>query len=378
MHGILYVDKDGKVISPLINWQDGRGNLMIQENLSYADFLVKETGYRVASGFGLVTHFYNLKNKLIPDNTYKLCTIMDYVIMQLTREKTPRIDPSNAASLGFFDLKSMKFDVKSIRNVSMDPDILPEVVRSGEIAGLYKKEIPVYTAIGDNQASVLGSIRELKKSILVNIGTSGQISIYSDEFVKVNALETRPFPGGGYILVGASLCGGVSFNILKSLFEKTIEMFCQRIPSKVDFFKLANSIDPGLLDNNDPLNIETLFNGSRANQSRRGSINNISMENLTPQNLITGFFAGVCNELYDFYKIIPDRIKAETSVLIGSGNAIRKNSLLCKVFEKRFGHNLLIPKNKEEASFGASICAAVGGNYINSFMEAGKVIEYIK
>ncbi len=378
MHGIMYVDKYGNSVSPLITWQDGRGNQMFLDNLSYSAYLVRETGYSVASGFGLVTHYFNLKNNQVPDKASKICTIMDYVIMQLTHASSPKTDFSNAASLGFFNLERMQFDNSAIQNVSIDPEILPDVVKSGLFMGLYKNDVPVYSAIGDNQASILGSIRELRNSILVNVGTSGQISVYSDKYITADTLETRPFPGGGYILVGATLCGGISFNILKNLFEKTIEAFCKNSTPDIDFFKFANLIDPSLFDNERSLIVETLFNGSRVNPGRRGSIKNISMENLDPQNLIAGFFNGVCNELYDFYICMPDKIKKETSILVGSGNAIRKNSLLGKVFEKKFGRCLFIPRHMEEAALGASLSAAVGGQYIHSFMEAGKVIEYIQ
>lgn len=377
MHGILYVDKDGNSISPLINWQDGRGNLMFIDDISYSDHLVQETGNAVASGFGLVTHFYNLKNKLVPGNAYKICTIMDYIVMKLSGNKFPLMEFSNAASLGFFNLEGMQFDLEAIRKASIDPEILPKIVSSGEFIGFYKNNIPVYPAIGDNQAGFLGSISEIKKSILINVGTSGQISVFSDKFVKIDRLDTRPFPGGGYILVGASLCGGNSLTILKALFEETIEIFCGLSLKGNEFYKVANSIDLSKFNKEKFLQVETLFEGTRLNPNKRGSISNISMDNLTPQNLIVGFYYGVCNELFDFFNIMPEKIKDRKFILIGSGNAIRMNSLLCQAFENRFGCKLIIPKHNEEAAFGACLCAVVGGKYIDSFMEVGKLIEYV-
>ena len=376
MHGIVYVDKNGNSISQLINWQDGRGNLFFKDDLSYVSYLIKETGYPVASGFGLVTHFYNLHNRLIPDNTHKICTIMDYIIMKLSGNKIPLMDISNAASLGFFNLETKQFDLNAIKRVSIDPEILPEIVSCEKTIGYYNKDIPIYPAIGDNQASFLGSISEIKKSVLLNIGTSGQISVYSDNFVKVNALDTRPFPGGGYLLVGASLCGGNSFNLLKVFFEKTFEVFSGSSLKGYDFYKIANSIDPSLFEKEKLLEVKTLFDGTRINPDKRGSINNISMDNFTPLNLILVFFNGVCNELYDFFNIMPEKIRDKKFILVGSGNAIRMNKLLRKVLENRFEYRLIIPKHKEEAAFGACLCAIVGGKYVDNFMKAGKFIEY--
>ena len=106
MHGILYVDKDGNSIGSLYTWQDRRGDEIYQDTLSYANYLTSSTGYALATGYGLVTHFYNLKNNLIPVGSHKICTIMDYVVMKLAKNKVPVIDHSNAASLGLYDLQN--------------------------------------------------------------------------------------------------------------------------------------------------------------------------------------------------------------------------------------------------------------------------------
>lgn len=377
MHGILYTDRSGNSVSPLITWQDGRGNLAYSDGLSYAGYLANVTGYKVSSGFGLVSHFYNQKNRLVPENSYRICTIMDYVVMKLSGIKVPKIDPSNAASLGFFNLEKLQFDTSAIEKVSINRDLLPEVIQSNEIVGFFKKNIPVCPAIGDNQAGFLGSISDLEKSILVNVGTSGQISVFSGNFIEVSKLDTRPFPGGGYILVGASLCGGNSFKLLKNLFEKTVATFCELQLEDNKFFKVANSINLSGNGNMDNLQVETIFEGTRENPGKRGSINNISMNNLTPQDLIIGFYNGVCNELYDFYNNLPSQIKDGKIKLVGSGNAVRMNRLLCQAFENRFGFRLFIPEHKEEAAFGACLCPVVGGRYLSGFRDAGTFVESV-
>jgi len=377
MHGILYTDKSGNALGKLINWQDGRGNRIFKENLSYAEYLSKETGYQVSSGFGLVTHFYNLKNELIPAKSNKICTIMDYLIMKLSGNSNPLIDTTNAASLGFLDLNSAKFDLEALNKVSIDPNILPEIANSFNTVGLYN-DIPLYPAIGDNQAGFLGSVNNFEEDALINIGTSGQISIFSDEYIKIDILDTRPFPGGGYILVGASLCGGNSFKILKDFFESTLNLFCKTSKQVENFYDYANSLDMIDFDFDKLLQVETLFEGTRMNPNLRGSIKNISISNLTPQNLIFGFFNGVSNELQYYFKSVPESIKDKKTKLIGSGNAIRKNNLLCRILEKNFGYQVIIPKNKEEAAFGACLSAIVGGKFIDSFKNAGQLVEYLK
>lgn len=374
MHGILYVDKDGNPLSPLISWQDGRGNLLYKNNRSYAEFITRETGYSVATGYGLVTHFYNACNNLIPANAAKLCTIMDFVVMKLTGRKTPLIDPSNAAALGFFDLKKLRFNEGILRNIAIDCRILPEVRRSGELAGYYKKLIPVYVGIGDNQSSFLGAVWDLRNSILVNVGTSAQLSIYSTKYVRINTFDTRPFPGGGYLLTGAALCGGKSLSILKTFFENTVKLFGNSPNKAMDFYKIISIMEDAAFTKDLP-KVASFFNGKRTDSRARGVISNISLTNFTPENLIVGFIKGIVDEIFEFYQKIPEKLKRK-KFLIGAGNTIRFNKLLRRNLEDQFQRRLYIPKHREEAAFGACLLALAAGKHIDNLFSAGEMIEF--
>jgi sedoheptulokinase len=57
MHGILYVDKEGKAVSDLYTWQDKRGDEPYLDT-TYAKFLNSYSGY------GCVSDFYNKINNL--------------------------------------------------------------------------------------------------------------------------------------------------------------------------------------------------------------------------------------------------------------------------------------------------------------------------
>ena len=368
MHGILYVDEKGEAVSPLYTWQDGRGNQPYIDGKTCSEYLSAKTGYSLATGFGLVTHFYNREHGLVPDRAVKLCTIMDYAVMKLTGRTTPLIDYSNGASLGFFDREKLVFDIAALERAGIDPSILPETGQSASLAGYYKGDIPVYSAIGDNQASFLGSVTDISRSVHVTVGTSSQISIYTDTYVEVESVDTRPFPGGGYILVGAALCGGKSFDILKSFFEHTLNFFSGDAAKAVDFYHTMTSLNYDEITDDLPV-VETLFDGTRFAPSKRGSIANISISNLTPENLVVGFLKGICSELYDFYQLIPENIRNKKTVLVGSGNGIKKNPLLCKAFEEQFQFGLHLSQVMEESAFGACLCAIVGGHYCNSFFD---------
>lgn len=367
MHGMLYVDNRGEAVSPLYTWQDVRGNLIYKEGRSYAEFLNHTTGYPMATGYGLVTHFYNRHNDLVPPATHKLCTIMDYVVMKLCGQDIPFIDYSNAAGFGLFDKELLSFDTSVCSAVQIGKSILPEVVPSGTLVG-FCENIPVYVAIGDNQAAFLGSVKDIGHSIHITVGTSSQISVFTDRYVEVEGLDVRPFPGGGYILVGASLCGGASFSMLKDFFADTLKLFMGVEKGNDELYRRMISIpyQTGIDDN---LVVETLFSGTRSEPEKRGKIDHISLANFTPENLIRGFVKGISQGLYDYFRLIPDSIKQNKTILVGSGNGIKKNPLLCKALEECFDRPLHLSDIQEEAAFGACVCAMVGGKQLQSFVE---------
>lgn len=367
MHGILYVNAEGEAVSPLYTWQDMRGSLLYKDGMSYAAYLSKQTGFPLSTGFGLVTHYYNKVNSLVPQNAVKLCTIMDYTAIRLTGKCEPLVDCSNAASLGFFDKEKLAFDKEALWNVGIDSSILPEIGKAFSRVGHYEN-ISVYTAIGDNQASFLGSIRDIRHSIHITVGTSSQISVYSEDYVNVPLLDTRPLPGGGYILVGAALCGGCSFSLLKKFFSETIKLYTGEEMDDTDLYKIMVSV-PYKEVQEDDIRVETLFGGTRSHPEKRGKIMNISCLNWHPENLIRGFLEGMSQELYDFYQLLPNSIRERKTILVGSGNGIKRNPLLCQILEERFKCHLQVSACREEAALGACICGMVGNGYINNFTD---------
>ena len=278
---------------------------------------------------------------------------MDYVVMKLSGKNEPVTDYTNGASLGFFDVETSMFDFPALEKAGIDASIVPATDNSRSCYGYYK-EIPVYLAIGDNQSAFLGSVDNKQSSIHITVGTSSQISVYTEKYIKVPGLDTRPFPGGGFILVGAALCGGQAFSILNNFFEKTLKMFAVKEMNNQDIYKIMTSVMYKDISYDIPV-VETLFDGTRSRPTDRGSINNISVNNFSPENLVVGFLKGICQELYNFYDNLPDEIKKEKNTIIGSGNALKKNQLLCKAFEEQFHLDMHFSHCREESAYGACV-----------------------
>lgn len=354
MHGVLYLDGEGNAVSPLMTWQDGRGDTIFQEGKSYAKVLSEKTGYRLATGFGAVTHYHHVMNQSVPEKAVTFCTIPDYIAMKLADRKKPALHSSMAASLGLYDMAKGVFDEEKIEAAGMAASSFPEVLKEEKSIGFWKGTIPVSPAFGDNQASFLGSVDDTS-NVLVNVGTGSQVSVLGDSLKTFQSLESRPFMEGKYLYVGSSLCGGYSYSLLKTLFESVLKMSGQtEIPELYEAMNAAGweAKNAGL----PALSVDTRFRGTRENPALRGKITNISPENLTPGAMVLGMLGGICQELLEFYQEYEEVQPAgeRFSHITGSGNGIRKNPLLQEIFREGFGKELKIPACAEEASYGCA------------------------
>jgi len=349
MHGILYVG-GGKAKSSLITWQDERGNLMSADGMTCAQKLSKATATPAASGYGLVTLLYDAKNGSIPPDAEGICTIGDYIGMVLCGNKTPLLHVSNAASLGGYDLESGCFSENLPCEINRN--LLPEVLNGEKIIGNYRGT-PVCCAIGDNQSSVFGSLGN-GSSVLVNIGTGGQISAVSDSPVKYGncGLECRPYIGGKYLSVGAVLCGGYAYTVLYDFFRKTAKMLGTAEPDEL--YKIMDAYAEQALDNKSKLTVDTRFQGTRDEPTLRGGITDIDTDNFTPGALCLGVLEGICNELWELSGNIRPPI-SKANPLTASGGGIRNSKLMQNLLRKTFECEIIIPSNHEEAAHGAAL-----------------------
>lgn len=374
MHGMLYVNKDGEAVSPLYTWQDGRGELISPQGKTYVEYLIEQTEKFMATGFGITTHFFNLNNGLVPEDAAYLCTIGDFIGMKLSESTIPYISPSNAASLGCFKIEEQEFDLEDLKKLNISPSILPEVKKDFSAIGRTKDGIPVSVALGDNQASIMGSVQNISNTVLVNVGTGSQVSVGTRGYKTEKGVELRPFHGRGNILAGSSLCGGRAYGILEKFFREVVFMASGTMEESL-YEKMGALLEEDSCEE-EPLKILTRFSGTRVNPQERGKIENIGIHNLTPRAMIKGTLEGIVEELYLMYEGMCRCNGEKPSFLVGSGNGIRRNKHLQAIFEKVFEMKMLIPAHQEEASYGTALFSMVCSGYFDSIEEAQQIIKY--
>ncbi len=350
MHGIVYLDKAGRAISPLITWQDERGNLAGDDGLSVCEAIAERYHVKTYSGYGLISHLYNLQTDTVPGSAAALATAADYLGMRLTGAESPVLHSSMAASLGLYDIGAHTWRRDILAAFGEEGRILPRVLRKFEILGSCRG-IPVCIAVGDNQASFLGSVRNAGEEILVNMGTGGQISMMTCGVIEAEDVETRPFNEEAYLAVGASLCGGRAYAMLAAFMKDCAEAFGGNTE---DVYAVMEQLlaAPASAD---PLRIDARFAGTREHPGHRGSITGISMDNFTPAELVRAMLGGMVQELWDLYRTMNPNQTVRHQRIIASGNGMRRNRCLQNIAAERFGMTLELSAQTEEAACGAAL-----------------------
>jgi sedoheptulokinase len=311
------------------------------------------------------------------------CFIPDAVVSMLTGE-APRTEPTDGGSSGIFDIVARDWDRGLVERLGLPEALFPPVGEPGDPAGVLRGEVarqvglpdglPVGLAIGDNQASFLGSVGQPEDDLLLNVGTGAQISARMDAFGRVPGLDTRYYPGGRYLLVGAGLFGGRTLAYLRDLFRRVGASFYGGDEEAVSYdamCALAAQVPPG----SDGLRCVPAFTGTREDPDLRASYSGLTPENLTPGHLTRAMLEGMAESFYSFYERMEPLIGGRGR-LVGSGNGIALNPLFARILAHRFGLALHLPASQEEASIGAALLAAVSAGEVESLDTAAALLRY--
>lgn len=359
MHGVLLVNSDLEPQTNLITWRDQR-----TQNSEFSTQNSERTGSPLHQGYGGATLRWLAKNGRLSEGAAAL-TIADYVAAHLTG--IIATEATHAASWGIFNLQEGVWDAELVDRLGIDKDVLPTVLSTARPLGNIRSAlaqqlglgagVQVCSPLGDNQASIIGAAGFANNVAVLNLGTGGQISFPQNDYKFVETFETRPMPFGGFILVGASLCGGWAYKYLQKFIQATVKEFAEVEVSDEEIYKRMNAIAAEAPDGASGISVDTRFRGTRHNPNCRGSISGIGVENFTPANLSRGFVEGMVRELAE---MASDAGIKDFTKIIASGNAVRKNPVVSEVIESIFGLPCFISSSREEAALGAAYAAAIG------------------
>jgi sugar (pentulose or hexulose) kinase len=415
MHGLGFLDAHGCPRGPAITWQDQRATEVIPGTAeTYLERFLSQAGgpsafhnmgCQPATGYFGPTLYWLKLNERLPQVQAIACLIPDAVVAHLTG-LSPCTDPTDGGSTGLFDIVGRRWDEALIQRLDFPLALFPRICRTGDVAGALRSDLaqitglrpgtPVMVALGDNQASYLGSTRDPAGSLLINVGTGSQISGLMDRFQRVPGLDTRAYLGESYLLVGAALYGGTCYAMLRDFFQQVPFLVGpdRSVPgpratpgrtgdqsldgerlSQEALYETMNALAAAAPPGADGVRCVPTFAGTRADPTARGAFTGLTPQNLTPGHLVRALLEGMAEGFQEFYvQMLPHM--GEKGTLVGSGNALRRNTLFSRILAERLELPLHIPAHREEAAMGAALLAAVGTGELPSLAAASDLIRY--
>lgn len=353
MHGILFVDAQGRPVTDFYTWKNPWGNEP-RGTETYAACVSHAALNSEISGHGVVTALYMLEHGMVPDTAAALCNIGDFVAMQLTGCSKPHLNVTMAESFGCFDRAKGDFRREALEQLGLMPALFPPVHRNDYIYGYYRSA-RVHAAFGDNQCSFLGSVGDLSRSVLLNVGTGQQVSCFSPEILPVTGVEIRSFFDLGYLYVGVSQNGGKCYERLIRFIESTVRQYTGReIDGYAQTWALWSSRHKtDASARRLPRVVPALYGGIGTVPPGSVVLSDLDAGQ-DMLDLVEGYVKGMARELYDLYCAIPETIRAEKDRFYAAGNGIVRNRILWTFTEECFQVPLLREEKEEAAAVGAA------------------------
>jgi sedoheptulokinase len=305
----------------------------------------------------------------LPAGASSAATIQDLAAARLCGVVRPSIDPTNAASWGFFELERLQWESGSMAAAGIPLELIPPLLPSGSLLGMLSLEssqhlgLPrncsVTVALGDNQASMLATLEDLDAELALTVGTGAQLSaVLPQGFIPLplpqdTPYEYRPFPGNRYAIVAAALAGGSAWNWLVKTITGWLADLEIALPDESELYRRLNELGLAGVKSTAPC-FKPLFLGERHDPERRASIEQLGPENLGLGNLARSLAEGIFRNLRS---MLPSSILQGRTRLAASGNALAKNPLLLEAAKDVFGIPVVLKKNREEAAAGAALLA---------------------
>lgn len=395
MHGVVLVDEANRPVSNLVTWQDRRANESPSDDPDGPSHLerllaacdpaaIERTGTRPAPGFLGVTLAVLAREGGIPDEARRAVCLADHIAASIVDE-TPVTAASHAASTGLFDVAAGAWSEPMTSAADVRPEQLPEVCGDDAIVGRVSESfaaatglpagIPVGNAIGDHQASILGSVPADEAALHVNVGTGGQIDWPVPTFVRADGMDTRPLPVGRLMLVGAGLSGGDALAWVRRTALRWATELGATVDPETVYARLLDLASSASAEHG--LAVVPTFRGTRTNPTATGSITGITNDNLGLGELLQAVAAGIADGFHGFLDHAEPRLSSPTRI-IGTGNALDRNLILVRALEERFGLEVWRPRHAEAAAYGAALIAGTTAGLWPDLATAGRCLEHVR
>ena len=382
MHGLVLLDREGKVLRRSIIWCDQRTTAECAEITEKvgAKRLIEITANPALTGFTAGKAMWVKNNEPeIFDKVYKILLPKDYIRYRLTGEFATEV--SDASGMQFLDVPKRQWSGEVLQKLGLREDMLGKVYESYEISGTVHREAaaltgllpgtPVAGGAGDQAAGAVGNGIVRNGVMSCTIGTSGVVFAHSDSVTIDPKGRVQAFchavPGAWHTM-GVTQSAGMSLQWFRNQFCR--DEMAVAAGMGVDPYQLmdkeAAQVGPGA---NGLLYLPYLM-GERCphlDSDCRGVFFGLSA-NHTKRDMLRAVMEGVVYSLRDCLEVMKE-IGVSASQIRASGGG-GKSPLWRQMQADVFNTEIQTINSSEGGALGVALLAGGGTGVYKSVPEA--------
>ncbi len=380
MHGLVLLDKNGKVLRPAILWNDQRTGAQCDAIRARVgkERLIQITGNDALTGFTSPKILWvHAEEPQIYAQIDQILLPKDYVRFKLTGEYAA--DRAGGSGTALFDLRQRNWSPEILAALEIDPEWLPTTFEGTEVTGIVSAEAAAATGLaagtpvmgggGDQAAAAVGTGAVEEGIVSVSLGTSGVV------FATMNACAIEPagrlhafchsVPGKWH-LMGVMLSAAGSLRWHRDTFAPGMDFS--------ELTALAAAVPAG----SDGLLFLPYLTGERTphpDPLARGGFIGLTIRHSLP-HLTRAVLEGVAFGLRDNFELMKAAGLANLSqVRVTGGGA--KSQLWLQILADVFNAEMVTLASSEGAAYGAALLAATGAGAFASVPEACAAVTQI-
>ncbi len=386
MHGLVMLDKGGKVLRPAILWCDGRTTEECKEITETIgkQRLIEINANPALPGFTAGKILWVRKHEPeIWDQCTQIMLPKDYVRYKLTGVYATEV--SDASGTNLMDVANRCWSDEILEKLKIDKSILPKMYESADVTGFVTDEAAEATGLkagtlvvggaGDNAAAAVGTGVVKEGRAFISIGTSGVIFAHSDKVTIDPQGRVHTFCAaapGAWTVMSCTLAAGLSLKWFR-------DNFCEAEIQKAK----EESVDPYYLMDKEaekiPIGANRLIYlpylmGERSpilDENSRGVFFGLSAIH-GKYDMLRAVMEGVVYSQRNCLDVLHEMNVHPADIIATGGGG--SSPLWRQMLADNFGFPVKTSTNKEGPVLGVALLAGVGAGLYKSVAEACETV----
>jgi xylulokinase len=386
MHGLVMLDKAGKVLRPSIIWCDQRTGKECEQitELVGKERLIEITANPALTGF-TASKILWVKNHQpeIYEKTAKILLPKDYIRYMLTGEFATEV--SDASGMQLLDIAKRDWSAEVISKLGFDKSMFAKVYESQEISGTVNQAAAALTGLkagtkvaggaGDQAAGAVGNGIVKSGVVSSTIGTSGVVFAYTDKVTidKLGRVHTfcHAVPNTWHVM-GVTQGAGLSLKWFRDNFCEKEKALAKELG--IDPYELMNELAEKVQPGCDGAIYLPYLMGERTphlDPDARGVFFGLSARH-TKADMLRAVMEGVGYSLKDCMNIITDMGIQVNEVRASGGGG--KSKIWRQIQADMFHQDVVTINSDEGPALGVAILAGVGAGVYDSVAQGCEAI----